>query len=88
MSITKISSSPDETKVTIEIDNGHLEALKKITSDYEIADIEKTLGFLLAVVSKTDGKPIKIGADTFVPGQAIKAKKEDATVDVSDTPEQ
>ena len=29
MSITKISSSPDETKVTIEIDNGHLEALKK-----------------------------------------------------------
>ncbi len=88
MSITKISSSPDETKVTIEIDNGHLEALKKITSDYEIVDIEKTLGFLLAVVSKSNGKPIKIGVDTFLPGQAIRAKKEESVADITDTPEQ
>lgn len=72
MSIKKISSSPDNTKITIEIDNGHLEALKKITSDYDIVDTEKALGFLLAVVSKTDGKPIKIGVDTYLPGQAIK----------------
>ena len=86
MSITKTSTSPDETKVTIEFDNGHLDALKKITADYEIVDIESTLSFLLAILSKGEGKPIKIGLDTFLPGQAIKAKKKEEVT--TDSPEQ
>lgn len=65
----------------IEIDNGHLETLKKITNDYKIVDIEKALGFVLAVVSRSEGKPIKIGDDTFVPGEAIKKKIEKNTTD-------
>ncbi len=76
MSIKKISESPSEGKVTIEIDNGHLEALKKITEDYRIKDIERTLGFILAVASKGEGEPIKIGSDTYVPGKAIRREAE------------
>ncbi len=70
MAIKKISES--ESKVILELDNGHLETLKKITKDYNIVDIEKALGFILAVISKSNGNPIKIGEDTFAPGQAIK----------------
>lgn len=74
MAIKKTADSPEEGKVTLEIDNGHLETLKKITEDFNIQDIEKALGFVLAVVSRSNGKPIKIGEDTFAPGEAIKKK--------------
>lgn len=83
MSIKQISESKEEGKITIDIDNGHLEALRKIISDYDIADVEKALGFILAVVSKGQGKPIKVGEDTFIPGEAIKNKKESGSETIS-----
>lgn len=70
MSIKKLTEEGD--KVSLELDNGHLEALKKITKDYDIKDIESALGFVLSVVSKSEGKPIKVGEDSFVPSQGIK----------------
>lgn len=70
MSIKKLTEEGD--KVSLEIDNGHLEALKKITKAYDIKDIESALGFVLSVISKSDGKPIKVGEDSFVPSQGIK----------------
>ena len=60
--------------IPVVLDNGHLEALKKITKDYNIADDEKTIGFLLAIVSKNNGQPIQVGEDSFLPGEAIKKK--------------
>lgn len=72
MAIKKISELPEEGKVTIEINNGHLDALKKIIKDYNIIDVEKALGFMIAVISKSEGKAIKVGEDSFVPGEAIK----------------
>ena len=74
MGIKKTSEITSEGKVTVEIDNGHLEALTKIKNDYNIVDIEKALGFLIAIASKGEGKPIKIGEDSFVPGEGIKNK--------------
>ena len=70
MSIKKLKEASD--KVSLELDNGHLEALKKITKDYDIKDIENALGFVLSVISKNEGKPIKVGDDSYVPSQAIK----------------
>ncbi len=58
----------------IDIDNGHLETLKKITEDYKIDGVENTLGFVLAIISKNAGRPIQVGTDSFVPGEAIKKK--------------
>lgn len=75
MAIEITNESPEEGKVTLEINNGHLEALRKLTSEYHIQDIQKALGFAIAVMSQGKGKPIKIGEDTFVPGEAIIEKK-------------
>ena len=65
----------EDGKAFIEIDNGHLQTLKKITEDYKIQDIEKTLGFILTVISKSEGKPIHVGENTFVPADAIRRKE-------------
>lgn len=75
MSITILNRNKEEGKVSFEISNGHLEILNQITNDYKIVDIDKTLGFILAVVSKNNGRPIKIGEETFVPGEAIRIKE-------------
>lgn len=75
MAITKLTENVTEGKVTLEINNGHLEALNTIKEEYDIINIEKALGFILAVVSQANGKPIKIGEDLYEPGEAIKNKK-------------
>lgn len=72
MAIKKLADLSDDTKFTVEIDNGHFEALKKATADYEIKDIESALGFIIAVLSAGEGKPIRIGTNTFVPVKGIK----------------
>lgn len=78
MAITKTNELPAEGKVTIDINNGHLEALSKIANDYNIDTIENALGFIIAVVSKSGGKPIKVGEDSFLPGESIKKKTQAA----------
>ncbi len=68
------TNSEGKLEGKIDIDNGHLETLKKITEDYKIDGVEKALGFVLAIISKNGGKPIQVGGDSFVPGEAIKKK--------------
>lgn len=84
MTIKKTSEDAD--KIILELDNGHLEALKKIKDDYKIKDLEKALGFALAVISKGNGAPIGIGTDTFLPGQAIKESEKEKEPEVESKP--
>ena len=70
------TTTEGKPKKTIEISNGHLDILNKITQDYNIKDVEKTLGFMFAVMSKSEGKPIRVGEDSFVPAiDAINQKE-------------
>ena len=66
----KITKNAD--KYSIEIDNGHVKALEKITSDYNIADEEKALGFVLSVIAQANGGKIETPAGVFVPSESIK----------------
>ena len=57
---------------TIPNGNGHVEALSKVMSDFQIADEEKTVGFILSVMRDADGKPIQTVKGSFVPSDKIK----------------
>ena len=41
-------------------------------SDFQIADEEKTVGFILSVMRDADGKPIQTVKGSFVPSDKIK----------------
>jgi len=66
---------------TITLKNGHAEALKKITSDYDIINEEKTLSFILSVMKDADGTPIKVKEGSFVPTESIKNQKKDDSLE-------
>ena len=55
----------------IKLGNGHAEALKKITDDYNIKSEEQTLGFMLSLLSEAEGKEIKTAKGSFVPSKEI-----------------
>lgn len=76
MSIKITNNNPTEGKISIDIDNGHLEAINNIVKSYGIIDVEKALGFIIAVVSRGNGESIKIGHDEYLPGENIKQKVE------------
>ena len=57
--------------VTVDLNNGHLEALNNIKSYYRIKNFEETLSFLLAVMEKTEGKGVPIDGKVFKPSREI-----------------
>lgn len=69
-----ISVKKENDKTVIELGNGHAEALEKIVKDYQIVDDTQAIGFMLAVFSQGEGKPISTNGKNFVPSENIKQK--------------
>lgn len=63
-----------EEELSIDISNGHLEALRKIMTDYGLKGEEETVSFMLSVLAQANGSPIGINGEQLVP--AAKLKKE------------
>jgi len=59
-------------KIQIDMDNGHVKALDKITASYGIKATEDSLGFMLALLADANGAPIEVGGKSFVPSDSIK----------------
>ena len=57
---------------TIEISNGHLDQLKKITNDFNLRTELHTLAFLLSAVNNNDGSPIRIKGANYTPPQEFE----------------
>lgn len=74
-----ISTKNEGGKLTIELDNGHVEALKKIVKDYNLVDEKAAVGFMLAVISEGEGQEIKINTKSFLPSEKIIKPKEKQT---------
>ncbi|MFA5127929.1 MAG: hypothetical protein WC457_02930 [Patescibacteria group bacterium] len=64
-----------EGKLSIEMDNGHVQALEKIVRDYDLIGNEDALGFVLSVISQANGSPISINGNALIPSENIKKKK-------------
>ncbi len=63
--------------VEITLDNGHAQALEKVTSDFNLLNEEKAVGFMLSVMRDADGKAIQTVNGSFVPTKEIKKPSED-----------
>ena len=61
-----------ENGISIELNNGHLEALDNIRKKYNIKNEEETLSFILAVSEKTDGQGFHIGEKIYTPSKEIR----------------
>ena len=59
-------------KLSIEMDNGHVEALKKITKDYDLQNDEKAMLFMLALLSQANGSAVDVNGVKFVPPDSFK----------------
>ena len=57
---------------TVEISNGHLEQLRKITGDFGLKSDLHTLAFLLSVVNDGNGSPIRINGANYLPPSHFK----------------
>jgi len=71
----KIEQKEEGTRLIADIDNGHVEALKKIAGEYNIEKIEDVIGFMLSVFVNGNGKPIEIDGETYVPSKKILKKE-------------
>ncbi len=58
--------------IEITLDNGHAQALEKVTKDFNILNEEKAVGFILSVMSDADGKSVKTVNGSFIPVDEIK----------------
>lgn len=61
-------------KMGIDIDNGHVEALKKITKDYSLQSDEQAMLFMLALLSQANGNVIEVNGTKYAPPDAFKKK--------------
>jgi hypothetical protein len=61
-----------EGKTIIELENGHIEALKKIIDDYNLLGEKEAISFMLSVFSQANGKKITVEGVNFVPSTIIK----------------
>lgn len=67
-----ISIKKETGKVDVELSNGHLAALTKIVTDYELVGEKEALDFILSIVSEADGKAINNGKGSFLPSEKLK----------------
>jgi hypothetical protein len=65
-------NSPEEGKLHIEMDNGHVVALKKIVNDYNLQSEKEALTFLLGLISQANGTPIEINGNKYVPPDSFR----------------
>jgi len=59
-------------QVNIDMDNGHVQALRKITKDYNLLGDEQAMLFMLALLSQANGSPVEINGGKFVPPDSFK----------------
>lgn len=69
---------PTEDKRVVNLDNGHVQALKKITADYNLKGEEEALSFMLSILSEADGNAINNGKGSFVPSEKLKKTESNA----------
>lgn len=78
MSIVKKSDEKD--KIILEIDNGDLQALKAIESEWDFADESGVFRFALAVLTKAKDKAVYVDENgkkvALSPGDSLLKKKE------------
>jgi len=67
-----INITKNNGKITIEIDNGHVIALNKIVTDYNLIGEKEAISFMLSIISDADGKPIGNGKGSFLPSEKLK----------------
>lgn len=82
MAIVKISEDPTKGSRTVEINNGDLEALNKIISEWDFKDVESALRYAVAVLSiakdrklfyeKENGEKV-----TIEPADSLRREKTD-----------
>lgn len=61
----------DKDVVIIELENGHAEALAKITKDYKLIGEKEAVNFILSVMAQAEGKPVKVNDVNFMPSEKI-----------------
>lgn len=67
-------SSPEEGKLQIDLDNGHVEALQKIVNDYNLQGEKEALSFLLGLISQANGTPIEVNGNKYVPPDSFRRR--------------
>lgn len=67
-----ITINHKDHKIIIELDNGHVAALKKIVADYGLKGETEAINFMLSIISDADGKPISNGKGSFLPSEKLK----------------
>lgn len=65
--------------IEITLDNGHASALEKVTSDFNLLNEEKAIGFILSVMRDADGEAIETVNGSFVPTKEIKKPSLEST---------
>lgn len=66
-----IQKKDDDKKFVIEMDNGHVNALKQITKDYNIRSESDAIGFMFSVFLAGAGKSVEVDGKSFVPSKNI-----------------
>lgn len=69
-----INVREESGKLVVDMDNGHVQALKKIVQDYNLLGEKEALGFILSVISQANGGPISINGNALIPSENIKKK--------------
>jgi len=62
----------NEGKLSVDFSNGHLEALRKIVSDYSLKSESEAFTFMLGVFSQAAGAPVEVGGKRLVPSDQLK----------------
>ncbi|MEK7647428.1 MAG: hypothetical protein AAB384_00125 [Patescibacteria group bacterium] len=66
---------PKDDEMDAHIDNGHLVALRKIATDYNLKSEKEALSFLLAIISQANGLPIEINGSKYLPSDSLKKEQ-------------
>lgn len=70
----RITSQKEDT-ITLELSNGHKEAIDKIVADYNLKGTIEAISFILSIISEADGKAINNGKGSFVPSENLRNSK-------------
>ena len=61
-----------EKECSVNISNGHLKKLKKITKQYKMKGELHTIAFLLDVAEQSEGNGLSVGLKRYMPAENMK----------------